>query len=193
MTDVSNGSNFGQTEMNFQINENELYILYIVKPAIIVENCAKTELVTSTVKHVIDVSISWDHFLPESSNIESLIHMINQGGKFVGCAEDFQRRKFENLLHFGVKLQKTVSEWHIGAQNFASDFGVQDKDTSLKISVNNNTIITCLNYLHCFGLWPCPYLPDFLKISSAFIHQVLSDRIWQAIAIAGPHIDILDF
>ena len=56
MTDVSNGSNFGQTEINFQINGKELYILYIVKPAIIVENCGKTELVTSTVKHAIDVS-----------------------------------------------------------------------------------------------------------------------------------------
>ena len=76
MTDVSNGSNFGQTEINFQINGNELYILYIVKPAIIVENCGKTELVTSTVKHATDVSISCDHFLPGSSNIESSIHMI---------------------------------------------------------------------------------------------------------------------
>ena len=62
VSDVSNGSNFGQTEINFQINGNELYILYIVKPAIIVENCGKTELVTSTVKHAIDVSISCDHF-----------------------------------------------------------------------------------------------------------------------------------
>ena len=77
VSDVSNGSNFGQTEINFQIgNANELYILYIVKPAIIVENCGKTELVTSTVKHAIDVSISCDHFLQRSSNIESSIHMI---------------------------------------------------------------------------------------------------------------------
>ena len=76
VSDVSNGSNFGQTEINFQINGNELYILYIVKPAIIVENCGKTELVTSTVKHAIYVSISCDHFLPWFSNIESSIHMI---------------------------------------------------------------------------------------------------------------------
>ena len=37
LTDVRTGSNFGQTEINFQIIGNELYILYIVKPAIIVE------------------------------------------------------------------------------------------------------------------------------------------------------------
>ena len=119
--------------------------------------------------------------------------MIDQGGKFVGCAEDLQGRKFENLLHFGVKLLKPGSAWRIGTQNFASDFGTQDKDTSLKINVDNITIITCLNYSHCFGLWPHPYLSDFLKISSVLIHQVLPDRIWQAIAITGPHVDILDF
>ena len=75
MTDDSNGSNFGQTEINFQINGNELYILYIIKPAIIVENCGKTELV-AIVKHATDVSISCDHFLPGFSKIESSIHMI---------------------------------------------------------------------------------------------------------------------
>ena len=77
------------------------------------------------------------------------------------------------FLHFGVKLQETGPAWRIGAQNFASDFGAQNKATSLKINVNNNTIITCLNYLYCFGLWPRPYLSDFLKISSVLIHQVL--------------------
>ena len=37
LAEVSNRSNFGQTEINFQMNGNELCILYIVKPVIIVE------------------------------------------------------------------------------------------------------------------------------------------------------------
>ena len=108
--------------------------------------------------------------------IKKYILHPGQGGKFVVC----------------VKLRETGPAWRIGAQNFASDFGAQDKATSVKINVNNNTIVTCLNYLYCFGLWPRPYLSDFLKISSVLIHQVLTDRIWQAVAIAGPHVDILD-
>ena len=44
-------TNFGQTEIDLQMNANELYP--IVKPTIIVGICGQTGLVTSFIKHAI--------------------------------------------------------------------------------------------------------------------------------------------
>ena len=42
----------------------------------------------------------------------------NQGGKFVGCAEDLRRGKFTNLLHFGAELWQNELVWRTGVHKF---------------------------------------------------------------------------
>ena len=42
----------------------------------------------------------------------------NQGGKFVGCAEDVRRRQFTNLLHFDAELWQNELVWRTGVHKF---------------------------------------------------------------------------
>jgi hypothetical protein len=42
--------------------------------------------------------------------------VCDQGGKFVGCAEDLRRGKLINLLHFGAELWENELVWRTGVQ-----------------------------------------------------------------------------